>query len=40
MRSALWFWAGPPKADNIPFLTSRQLYAKYLRTVGRGINWM
>ena len=35
-----WFWAGPPKADNIPFLTPRQLYAKYLRTVGRGINWM
>lgn len=39
-----WFWAGSPKRNSqpeggsIPHLTARQLYSKYLRTVGRGCN--
>ena len=40
-KSHWWFWAGAPKVSSqgsIPHLTARQLYAKYLRTVGRGIN--
>ena len=36
-----WFWAGPPKKppkDGLRVLTARELWDKYLRTVGRGIN--
>ena len=40
-KSHFWFWNGPPKAPpGQRVLTATELWQKYLRTVGRGANFI